>query len=240
LREASRQRILDLLGEDDLVLDIGGWADPFERADWIMDIGQYDTRGLYGRAGWKEAEATPIPERFTRETWVQRDICDREPFPFSDDKFDFVICSHTLEDVRDPVWVCSEISRIGKAGYIETPSRLEEQSWGVTGPYVGRHHHHWMVDSSESGLEFIFKPHNIHSAPKLQFPSEFLESLTEDERVMRFWWEGSFSVRERVLFFEGGDKHLAELVTRELAARNMPRRSDSPLRRRAKRVLRRG
>ncbi len=59
-----------------------------------------------------------------------RDICDHEPYPFGDQEFDFVICSQTLEDVRDPIWVCSEINRIGKAGYIEVPSRLEEQSWG--------------------------------------------------------------------------------------------------------------
>jgi ubiquinone/menaquinone biosynthesis C-methylase UbiE len=48
----------------------------------------------------------PLPEGFTRDTWVQRDICDHEPWPFEDRQFDFVVCSHTLEDVRDPVWVC--------------------------------------------------------------------------------------------------------------------------------------
>ena len=69
-----------------------------------------------------------------RDTWIQRDICDREPYPFDDDELDFVICSHTLEDVRDPIWVCSEMARIAKAGYIEVPSRLEEQSYGFQGP----------------------------------------------------------------------------------------------------------
>jgi hypothetical protein len=220
------------------VLDIGGWADPFERADWIMDFGDYDSRGLYARAGWKEADNVQVQERFTRDTWVQRDICDRAPFPFSDGQFDFVICSHTLEDVRDPVWVCTEISRIGKAGYIEVPSRLEEQSWGVTGPYVGRHHHHWLVDADESGLEFIFKPHNIHSSPKLHFPNAFLNSLTDDERILPFWWEGSFSARERVLFFEGGDEYLAALVSHELEARNVQSYRKDSLGRRIKGALR--
>ena len=51
--------------------------------------------------------------------------------------FDFAICSHTLEDVCDPVWVCEELARVAKAGYIEVPSRLEEQAWSFQGPWVG-------------------------------------------------------------------------------------------------------
>jgi len=88
-----------------------------------MDVGAYDTRGLYARAGWKESGLTRPAERFTRETWVERDICDRAPFPFSDGQFDFVVCCHTLEDWRDPAWVCSEINRIGKAGRRGPPRR---------------------------------------------------------------------------------------------------------------------
>ena len=204
-----------------------------------MDVGAYDTRGLYARAGWKESGLTRPAERFTRETWVERDICDRAPFPFSDRQFDFVVCCHTLEDLRDPVWVCSEINRIGKAGYIEVPSRLEEQSWGVTGQFVGHHHHHWLIDADESGLEFLFKPHDIHSSPNLQFTTEFWNSLTDDERILRYWWEDSFAYRERMLFFEGGEDYLAALVSRELAERNMRTRRQTSLRRLAKRALRR-
>ena len=70
----------------------------------------YETRGLYGRDG------PDGPERFSADTWVQRDICDREPYPFEDEQFDFVVCSHTLEDVRDPIWVCDEMVRVAKRG----------------------------------------------------------------------------------------------------------------------------
>ena len=47
-------------------------------------------------------------------------------WPFPDKTFDFVVCSHLLEDVRDPITVCRELCRVGKAGYIETPSRIRE------------------------------------------------------------------------------------------------------------------
>src|SRR5689334_18099709 len=122
--ESARAKLLAELPPDALVLDVGGWADPFERADWVIDRRPYATRGLYERRGWIEPRDRG-PERFSETTWIERDICDREPFPFDDDGVDFVICSQTLEDVRDPVWVCSEIERVGRAGYIETPSRLE-------------------------------------------------------------------------------------------------------------------
>jgi SAM-dependent methyltransferase len=44
------------------------------------------------------------------------------PYPFKEKEFDFIICSHVLEHLDDPVRVCAEFSRIAKAGYIEVPS----------------------------------------------------------------------------------------------------------------------
>ena len=96
-----REELLRRLPDEAVVLDVGGWAAPLERADWVIDLMPYETRGLYRRA-------EPQPERFTADTWVVRDICAREPWPFADDQFDFVVCAQTLEDIRDPVWVCEE------------------------------------------------------------------------------------------------------------------------------------
>jgi hypothetical protein len=74
------------------------------------------------------------------------------------------VCSHLLEDVRDPIWVCSELSRVAKAGYIEVPSRVEEQSRGVEHPrYAGYLHHRWLVSRVGETLEFRHKPHALHA-----------------------------------------------------------------------------
>src|SRR5205807_2493910 len=108
--DGTRQRLFTAIGPDDVVLDIGGSADPFERADWVVDVMPYETRGLYARQGWVAPRTGR--ERFSADTWVQRDICAREPLPFADQQIDFVICAQTLEDLRDPVWVCSEMNRI--------------------------------------------------------------------------------------------------------------------------------
>ncbi|MGI9021605.1 MAG: class I SAM-dependent methyltransferase [Solirubrobacterales bacterium] len=219
--ERSRRRILSMLGPDDVVLDVGGWADPFERADWVIDLMPYETRGLYEREGWVEPREREA-ERFSAETWIQRDLCDREPYPFENGSIDFAICSQTLEDLRDPIWVCRELARIAKAGYIEVPSRLEEQSWGVDGPFAGWGHHRWLIDAIEGGLEFVVKPHSLHGHPDQRFPPGFWETLTEEERVQTLWWEGGFDCRERVLIgAEEGERYLSELVRRELAARGL-------------------
>lgn len=43
------------------------------------------------------------------------------PYPFADKEFDYIICTHVLEHLADPVRTCVELSRIGKAGYLEVP-----------------------------------------------------------------------------------------------------------------------
>ena len=205
---ASRDRILKALGEDALVLDVGGWGSPYARADWVIDLMPYETRGLYG----------PVDgglERFTAETWVQRDICHHEPWPFEDDQFDFSICSHTLEDVRDPIFVCSELIRVSKAGYIEVPSRLEEQSHAFQGPWTGWGHHHWLIDVGDRKIDFVFKHHVLHGRESDHFAPGFRDALSPEQRVQTLWWEGSFEFGERVLLSaEEVDSYLQDFVSR--------------------------
>lgn len=205
--EASRARILTELDDEQLVLDVGGGANPLPRADWVIDLLAYDDRGLYGE------EIDPGGERFSGETWVQRDICDHHPWPFGDKQFDFVTCSHTLEDVRDPIWVCSELIRVAKAGYVEVPSRLEEQSYGFQGPWAGWGHHRWLIDLEGDELTFVFKHHVLHNRESDRFPREFREALPPERRVHQLWWQGEFRYRE-LMFFDGPslDAYLQEFV----------------------------
>lgn len=211
--------------DDALVLDVGGWITPFRRANWVIDVMPYETRGRIGHQG-------SGGERFSSETWVQRDICDREPWPFEDKHFDFALCGHTLEDIRDPIWVCSELIRVARAGYIEVPSRLEEHTYGFQGPWVGWGHHRWLVDVTRDRIEFVMKHHVIHGREANYFPSSFYETLSEDDKAQTFWWRGSFEYGERIMLTaEELDPYLAEFV----AAHRPPR----PLRDRASRFLRR-
>jgi hypothetical protein len=231
-----RARLLAEIPDDALVLDVGGWAEPFPRADWVLDLMPHETRGLYG------APVEPGAERFTPETWVQRDICLHEPWPFDDDQFDLVLCAQTLEDVRDPIWVCHELNRVAKAGYVEVPTRLAEQSAGMEGTWPGWSHHHWICDPTHDplGLTFTFKHHVVHK-PELHLPGRFGATLREDQRVWGFQWEGSFHFEERILFDPAGleaelratvQAHLHEVPPAPVPDRpSVPRRAARRLRR---------
>jgi hypothetical protein len=191
--EPNVARVLDLIGPSDLVLDIGGWARPFNRADYVIDAEPHATRGSFGNAQGGEREL------FTKNTWIQRDICDHTPFPFGDMTFDFVICSHTLEDVRDPVWVCAEMIRVAKRGYIEVPSRVAESCRGVEPGQVGWSHHRWLIDIADSSVTFLMKYHMIHSRARFSMPASYLSSRPERERVQWLFWEDQFTYRERTI-----------------------------------------
>ena len=207
---SNRARILERLGDEQLVLDVGGGAWPFERADWVIDLMPFERRGLYGGG---EGDAGRGRERFSSETWVTRDICDHEPWPFADKQFDFAVCAQTLEDVRDPVWVCHELIRVARAGYIEVPSRLEEQSFGFQGPWAGWGHHRWLIDVGADGLRFVLKHHILHARASDHFDTAFYRRLTPEQRIQALWWEGSFSYGEDVICDAATiDAYLADFV----------------------------
>jgi Methyltransferase domain len=192
------EEILSRLSPEDLVLDVGAWACPFNRAHWILDAEPYETRGFYRTFGAPPFHGPP-EESFSAATWVRRDICDREPWPFPDKHFDFVICSHTLEDVRDPLWICSELTRVGKAGYVEIPSRLFETSRGVERPgMAGLSHHRWLIDIEGSHLRFWQKLHMIHER-RFSLPERYRRRLTEESSVQWLFWDGAFTWEETTI-----------------------------------------
>ena len=45
------EKVLPEIKPNDVVLDVGGWACPFNRANWIIDSGSYETRGYYEKIG---------------------------------------------------------------------------------------------------------------------------------------------------------------------------------------------
>ena len=209
--EANVPLILSRLAPSDVVLDVGGWACPFNRADWVLDAEPYETRGYYRTIGLPGSQGG-AREHFTRETWIQRDLCAREPWPFENGSIDFAICSHTLEDLRDPLWVCSELRRVARAGYIEVPSRAAEQSRGWESPRIaGLSHHRWLIDIDGSHVSFLMKYHLLHADWRYSFPSSFLRRLPDDRRVQWLFWEGSFTAGERTI--HRSDAQAAELAT---------------------------
>jgi len=172
------------------VLDIGGAENVFPRADAVLDAVPY--------SGRKRQMMREFPERFSESNWHVGDICDARIWAsIADQSFDFVICSHTLEDIRDPIFVCSQMVRVGRAGYIETPSRFrecakaqeddEESGWG---------HHRWILDVEGDRLIFTAKMGWAHHFDYLGRSRRHLlqNGFNNYSAVL---WEGSFDYVER-------------------------------------------
>ena len=188
------ERVLAQLKPTDVVLDIGGWAHTFTRANYVLDIAPYETRGWYSNLG-APTSSGGTPEYFSKETWLQRDLCAREPFPFTDKSIDFVVCSHVLEDIRDPLWVCAEMVRIGKRGYIEVPSRLVESIFSPETKIAGASHHRWLVTIQGNRITFEMKYHLIHRKG-LHLPHYTLGLLKPEQTVQWLFWEDAFEFEE--------------------------------------------
>lgn len=190
----GHRRVL-ALPDDAVVLDVGGWAAPVNRADWVIDLLPYETRGALAPEG-----VGPPPPRFSRDRWVRADICSDRPWPFEDDFFDFAICTFTLEDVRDPVRVCRELSRVAKAGWIEVPSVLDELTWRNPEPsgglWVGHAHHRWLCTVERDELVFLPKWHSLHARRRTTIPPHWARRLAFEERVLAHGWVGSVRARE--------------------------------------------
>lgn len=166
---------LALIPENARVLDCGGWFQPLARADHVVDLMPYETRGA-------RLQTEPLPgERFRKETWHQVNFLATDlRLPFADGEFDFVYCSHTLEDLADPFPLLRELGRVARAGCLVTPSRLSEQTAGARDRMSGapgHPHHHWIVDTHAGRPRF---------APKAA--------------SLRLWWRGTVPLRvaERV------------------------------------------
>lgn len=189
------------IGPDDVVLDVGGWWKPLNRANHVADLLPYETRGGGGRLG-------PGPERYTDETWHQFDICET-PWPFANGMFDFAYCSQTLEDIRDPLVVCGELSRVARPGYVEVPSAWIECTYDVdVGPfaprYPGYEKHRWIVLLEDGELLFI--PKLVWMCLVEWIPAEETRRWRVDQRIWTtaLHWDGE--VRAKELAFSGHEQ----------------------------------
>jgi len=122
-----------------LVVDIGSGHQPHPRADVLVDRFLLQTPERVGQVA-----VLPAGKSF-----VVADAC---ALPFRDNAFDFVVCSHVAEHLDAPGPFCAELSRVGKKGYLETPSRFTEQ----LRPQLV---HRWFVSARNGALVFERNPY---------------------------------------------------------------------------------
>lgn len=103
-------------------------------------------------------------------------------------KFDFCICTHVLEDIINPAFVCEKMSTIAHSGYIAFPSKFRELS-RVEGEYRGYIHHRWIFSVEEGRLIGYPKISYIESE-RFDSGADFSDDLCD----LSFYWVKSVTV----------------------------------------------
>lgn len=157
------------------ILDVGGGKCPFPFADVIFDLKDGDIIG---------------------------DAC--EPWPFDNDSFGSIVCSHLLEDVRDPLFVCKEMQRVASRGYIETPAHKQELSTGHDEEiFIGKSlshgrgypHHRWIVQLQDNTLIFTFKYPYPYLIDSIKEPCV----ISNNDLFLSFYWKRPFNFEENFI-----------------------------------------
>jgi hypothetical protein len=152
------------------VVDIGGvkgnWSDPY--VDLIVDINAEGERGL------------------------RIDICKEKEWSKllaiveEQGKFDFAICTHTLEDLYNPITALDHLPLIAKSGIITMPSVRTELSNYESEFWVGFYHHRWMYDQVDGKMLVIPKTNFVdHLAKRANIV------YNADTYEIQFYWKDS-------------------------------------------------
>lgn len=169
--ETSQEFVADRLSisRSTKVLDIGGWAQPFNYGDsTIIDVFKPDDSRKF----------------------VKIDLCE-DKFPFKDKEFDVAICSHTAEDLCYPFVMLREMIRCCKSGYFEVPHRGLESSFDVSpshGKFPGWGHHKWIFEYELDKLTATEKGWWLFSDSAKRI------SHWRGPRTLAFFWQNSFDI----------------------------------------------
>lgn len=171
----------------DRVLDIGGSMKqhPILSVDTLVDI--------------VRPEESPYRKGILSARHFVRLDVTREKLPFKNKEFDFVLCTHTLEDLSNPFLVINEMSRVAKRGFIITPSFGSElvfshfnlTDW-LTGArrVPGLAHHKWLFYLNKNVMFII--PKNY----PLLYTHEFRITKWRGEEEFEYDWEGEIKYKE--------------------------------------------
>jgi len=167
----------------------GTWAAKGDRFSYQQKIVRFDIapgqRVLdIGSGGHPFPYATVLVDRFPEPSNHRTDdlktagkpfvVADIDHLPFNNLAFDYVCCSHVLEHVADPIAACRELMRIGRRGFIETPTLAKDMLFAWA-----KGMHRWHVVGIGQTLCFF------EYGPRL---SEGIRSSAWSDVIFDRWW----------------------------------------------------
>ena len=130
IKRTSKKYIQNILATNKNwnILDIGCGYSANEYANIICDIQE-------------------LSHHYTDKKFIK---LENKTLPFKDNEFDFVIASHVIEHVEDINYFISELERISKRGYIEIPTKLEDNL-----VFENKKDHLWHLDFDDVNLNLL-------------------------------------------------------------------------------------
>ena len=170
----SLRRLTLGIPEKFLVLEVGSGGNPYPRSNILLDAYE-ETRERH----WD----TLIHDRPTVLSFG-------ENLPFKDKSFDYVIAAHVLEHSPYPEKFLSELQRVARGGYIETPDAFMER----INPYKD---HRLEVTVLDEGLVIRKKPAWIYDADLVDLYEKSAKAVITCETIpqhaaefhMRYFWK---------------------------------------------------
>ncbi len=151
-----------------------------QKNDWkILDIGCGYSANNYATT---ICDVQDLSNFYKNKNFV---ILKNNDLPFNDNQFDFVISSHVMEHVKDLKYFIKEIERVSKRGYIELPTKLEDNL-----VFENKKEHLWQMDFDDVN-------HKLLISKKIQFLEPILTVSTiqkmrkyfKSSLVLELFWE---------------------------------------------------
>ena len=177
IRRSSKKSVETLLQENTSwkILDIGCGYTAHKNANVVCDV--QDLSSVY-----KEKDFVKLTSNI---------------LPFKDKEFDFVIASHVIEHVKDVEIFIKELQRVSSKGYIELPTKLEDNL-----VFENKKDHIWHMEFDDDKNQLIISKKTQFLEPVLTVSSakKFLKYFRQS-LVLELFWENSieFNVVDKYL-----------------------------------------
>ena len=165
IKRSSKKKIQTILAENKSwqILDIGCGYSANEFATTICDV--QDLSKFYKDRNFIRLE--------------------NKKLPFEDGQFDFVIASHVMEHVEDLNFFISELERVSNKGYIELPTKLEDNL-----VFENKKDHLWHMDFDDVNSKLLISKKIQYFEPILTV--SMIQKLRKNFRnsfVLELYWE---------------------------------------------------
>ena len=109
--------------------------------------------------------------------------------PFKDKEFDFVVASHVIEHVDDVDFFIKELERVSRKGYIELPTKLEDNL-----VFENKKDHLWHMDFDDVENKLIISKKVQYFEPVLTVSTiKKLNEIFRTSLVLEFIWEDTIN-----------------------------------------------